>query len=283
MTDFYLLLTPLLVMGVLGLIRFIGCDLVFGLIEVKPTIPTMLDPIPGNQRVDVRWTYPAGYAESFTVKYGTVKGGPYPDDVTVTVTDESRTLFMEPVTGLMNGTTYYFVVNADTGEKTSQDSIEKTATPDPGFVLRTTLGPQQRRDIQGFVGMSITIIGSNLVVTHLGRIHFPGNTQSHVVKIVDAATGMDVGSPVTIQMPAGPENEYAFAEMTEAATLEASKRYYVVSEERDGGDFWYDLPNQSETTAVALLEFGVSKRITEPTFSAFGGVNQMYGPVNFRY
>ena len=282
MTDFYLLLTPLLVLGVLGLIRFIGCDIVFGLVEVRPTIPTVIDVIPGNQRVDVRWSHSAGSADSFTVMYGTATGS-YTDEVVVQVTDDSRTLFTASVTGLVNGTKYFFVVTSHIGDLTSGNSAERSATPDPGFVLQTALGPGQRRDIQGFVGMSITIGSNDVVVTHLGRIHFPGNTQSHVVKILDAATGMDVGSPVTIQMPAGPENEYAFEAMTETATLTALQTYYVVSEERDSGDFWYDLPNQSDTTSVALLNSGVSKRVTEPNFSAFGGVNQMYGPVNFRY
>lgn len=282
MTDFYLLLTPLLVIAVLGLIRFIGCDIVWGLVTVKPTVPTILDPIPGNQRVDVRWTYGAGSAESFTVMYGTAKGT-YSDEVTVTVTDDSRTVFTEPVTGLVNGTTYYFVVNADIGDDTSANSAEKSATPDPGFVLATTLGPGQRNDIRGFVGMSITIGSAPVVVTHLGRIHFPGNTQSHIVKIVDAVTGLDVGSPVTIQMPAGPENEYAFEPMETTATLEPLRTYYVVSEERDGGDLWYDLPNESTTTNVAQLNSGISKRFTEVIYSAHGAADEMFGPVNFRY
>jgi hypothetical protein len=205
----------------------------------------------------------------------------------VTVTDALKTNFTAGITGLTNGTKYYFVVDGEgTSNGTIGKSSEVSATPDPGFVLATpTLGPVQRNDIQGFVGMSITVLGGNLVVTHLGRIHLPGNTQSHIVKIVDAATGLDVGSPVTIQIPATPEteNQYVFEPMTETAMLLASQTYYVVSEERLGGDLWYDLPNTSTTTNVALLNSGIFKRVTDANYSAFGGVNEMYGPVNFRY
>jgi hypothetical protein len=282
MTDFYLLLTPLLVLGVLGLIRFIGCDRVFGLQPVELSTPTIIDVTPGNQRVDLRWSYGVGAAHSFTVMYGTVTSGPYPDEQVVLVTDDSS-IFRVAITGLVNGREYYFVVNAAKGDKTSRNSVEVSATPDPGFVRQTTLGPGTRNDISGFVGMSITVRSADIVVTHLGRIHFPGNTRSHVVKIVDAASGLDVGSPVTIQMPAGPENEYAFETMTQTATLLALQTYYVVSEEQDGGDFWYDLPNQSMTTAVAVINSGISKRDSENNFSAFGALEQMYGPVNFRY
>jgi hypothetical protein len=285
MTDFYLLLTPLFVIGVLGLIRFIGCDTVWGLTPVKLPVPTITDAIPGNQRVDLRWNYLSATAGSFTVMYGTVMGGPYPDEMLVPVTDDSITRFTAPVTGLANATTYYFVVNGVSKQGMDiGNSSEVSATPDPGFVLETpTLGPVQRNDIQGFVGMSITIGANDVVVTHLGRIHLPGNMQSHIVKIVDAATGMDVGLPVTIQMPSGPENDYAFEPMYQTATLMATRTYYVVSEERDGGDLWYDLPNRSTTTNVAQLNSGISKRFTEASYSAFGGANEMYGPVNFRY
>src|SRR5688572_19231030 len=227
MTDVYLLLTPLLVLGVLGLIRFIGCDKLFGLQPVETTIPTILGVIAGNQRIVIRWTYSAATAESFTVMYGTVQGGPYPDEVLVPVTDASQTLFTASVTGLTNSTKYYLVVNADVGDKTSGNSVEQSATPDPGFVLETMpLGPGLRNDIQGVVGMAITIGQDDVVVTHLGRIYFPGipndpqfppNTQSHVVKIVDAANGMDVGSPVTIQMPGDTDNDYEFEALDQPA------------------------------------------------------------------
>ena len=102
MTDFYLLLTPLLVLGVLGLIRFIGCDRVFGLQPVELSTPIIIDVTPGNQRVDLRWSYGVAAAHSFTVMYGTVTGGPYPDEQVVLVTDDSS-IFRVAITGLVNG------------------------------------------------------------------------------------------------------------------------------------------------------------------------------------
>ena len=42
MRDSYLLLTPILVLGVIGLVRFVGCDIVFGVTAVDPAPPSFV-------------------------------------------------------------------------------------------------------------------------------------------------------------------------------------------------------------------------------------------------
>lgn len=53
MHDYYLLLTPVLVLGVLGLVRFVGCDLVFGFQPLPdPPLDFVTDKILGTARND---------------------------------------------------------------------------------------------------------------------------------------------------------------------------------------------------------------------------------------
>jgi len=286
MTDSYLLLTPLLVLGVLALIRVIGCNWAFGLnddfaLGLPP--PGDVTAVPGDQRVDVNWIYPPDDAESFTVVFGTVMGGPYPNQVTVPSGSSSQ--HTAPVTGLVNGTTHFFVVTGETGDsdRVINDSAEVSATPGvTSFVVTTALGAA-RNDFTGLLGMAIAVGPADIVVTQLGRIVGPGNVQSHVVSIVDAAT-VSTMAAVTIQMPAGPVGEYAFAVLPQPVTLFALRQYFIVSREAGGGDVWHDLPtNVVTTTNVASITSGVSNEDAVPGFLLSGGPGQLYVPVNFRY
>ena len=53
--------------------------------------------------------------------------------------------------------------------------------------------PSVRNDFGGWVGMNLTVGGSALSVTSLGRICLSGNSGTHTVKFVNAGTGADVG------------------------------------------------------------------------------------------
>src|SRR5262249_48879997 len=59
------------------------------------------------------------------------------------------------------------------------------------FVTGQSLGTP-RHDFNGWVGMQIRTGSGSLAVTGVGRIVAPGNSGSHAVKIVDAATWSDV-------------------------------------------------------------------------------------------
>lgn len=51
MRDYYLLLTPILVLGVLALVRFVGCDIVWSIDEVPPQpLEFAKDPVLGTLR-----------------------------------------------------------------------------------------------------------------------------------------------------------------------------------------------------------------------------------------
>lgn len=83
--------------------------------------PTGLTAKPTNTAVALSWTGPA-YARSYNVKNATTSGGPY-----ATVANTIATAYTN--SGLVNGTTYYFVVSALNYYGESTNSSEVSATP----------------------------------------------------------------------------------------------------------------------------------------------------------
>jgi len=86
-----------------------------------PATPTGLTATAGNAAVGLNWSA-ASDATSYNVKRATVSGGPY-----TTVTNVATTSYTD--TGLVIGTTYYYVVAATNVYGVSSNSIEASATP----------------------------------------------------------------------------------------------------------------------------------------------------------
>jgi hypothetical protein len=85
-----------------------------------PAAPTGVLATPGNEQVALSWSTVPG-ATSYTVRYG---GTPGVYDQTLAASGSSAT-----ITGLTNGTPYYFIVVAANASGPSPDSAEVTATP----------------------------------------------------------------------------------------------------------------------------------------------------------
>jgi hypothetical protein len=109
-----------------------------GSIASPPGPPTGLAAAVGSGAVTLNWNAGGG-ATSYAVKRGTVSGGPYATVGTVTI--PSPTSYAD--SGLMNGTTYYYVVSAKNQAGTSQSSAELPATPiiPPTFNSSATASP----------------------------------------------------------------------------------------------------------------------------------------------
>jgi fibronectin type 3 domain-containing protein len=90
-----------------------------------PAAPTSLTATAGNAQVALSWTASSG-ATSYNVLNSTTSGGPY----TTVATGVSSTSYTN--TGLTNGTTYYFVVQAVNSYGTSGNSNQASATPTSG-------------------------------------------------------------------------------------------------------------------------------------------------------
>jgi Concanavalin A-like lectin/glucanases superfamily/Bacterial Ig domain/Chitobiase/beta-hexosaminidase C-terminal domain/Bacterial Ig-like domain (group 2) len=161
-------------------------------------------------------------------------------------------------------------------------SLTVTSNTPTDFVTSKTLGAI-RNDYTGFVGMNITVGASPITVTALGRIVLAGNTGSHVVKIVQASNGADVtGGSVTVNTAAGEPGSFAYASLSSPITLNANTSYYVVTQETQGGDQWYDYNNTIvQTTNVATV--GTAIYGSGSSYFTEGSTGQTYGPVDFLY
>lgn len=140
MIDLFVVLTPILLLGVIALLGFVGCDRVLGLTWIPPVAPTNLRATPGNAQVTLEWD--SGGAYHFRVSGGTTPGGPY----TPAGDTDNRFFIDHP---LPNGTTFYYIVQAFDSEGTGGNSNEASATPfatpfeigdPPGSQRATTAG-----------------------------------------------------------------------------------------------------------------------------------------------
>lgn len=88
-----------------------------------PAAPSSLNATAGNTQVSLSWPASSG-ASSYNVKRSTSSGGPYTTVANVTGTSHVNT-------GLINNTTYHYVVSAVNGGGESGNSPQASATPQP--------------------------------------------------------------------------------------------------------------------------------------------------------
>ena len=120
-----------------------------------PFTPTGLTATPSNAAVSLTWNTAVG-ADSYFIGRSTITGGPY----TNIATGVTATAYLD--TGLVNGTTYYYVVAATNAYGVSSNSAEASATPAPPVP-----SPWQTQDI-GAVGIAGGSLYANGVFTVAG-------------------------------------------------------------------------------------------------------------------
>jgi len=124
MIDPFVLLAPLLLLGIVSLLVFVGCTFSPGA-PPDPTSPTGLTAIPGDALVSLSWIAPdvhGGHALSYTI-YPTVVGGPSRPPVTGILTPHYRD------GGLTNGTIYIYRVSAVQPDYETPPSDDAQARP----------------------------------------------------------------------------------------------------------------------------------------------------------
>lgn len=109
-----------------------------GLTTAAAVLPTNVIPADGNGRVGLTWNAVPS-AISYNVKYSATDGGPY-----TTIPNVGDTNYV--VTGLTNGTRYYFVVSAVTTAGESSNSDQVMGRPLDTSLVVQTAGEQSTRD-----------------------------------------------------------------------------------------------------------------------------------------
>ena len=152
--------------------------------------------------------------------------------------------------------------------------------------LVTSFTPTRlRSDFSGWVGMQLRIGATDLTVSALGRWVVAGNSGTHTVKLVDAASGADVpAGSVSVATAGAAPAAFRHAELTAPVSLRAGATYHLVSLETAGGDAWYDYDTQVVTTGAATNAGVAYGPVGEPgRWVTAGAGGQAFGPVNLLY
>ena len=169
-------------------------------------------------------------------------------------------------------------------DNSKNNSSDTSTSPKPmvkrDFFVKYQGTPTPRNNYEGYVGMKITVGAKPISVYSLGRIFIAGNTQSHHVKLVDAETGKDIeGSTVTVKD--GTDGKITYARLDRPILLEAGHSYYIVSEEKDGGDFWYH--NDAEILCQKDAKIDSAVFNYQGVWNLEGALNCAFGVVSMQY
>ena len=160
--------------------------------------------------------------------------------------------YTTPLTTLADdGTQFKCIVTNALGSTPSTTATLSVVGPGNHFITSTALGHVQN-DFTGFVGMTVTVGPTSIVVSTLGRIVAPGNSATHTVKIVDASTGLDVpGGAASVNTAGGTVGTFVYGALPSPVILNANGTYYIVSQETKNGEQFYDSTTTALTSNVA--------------------------------
>ncbi len=183
-----------------------------------------------------------------------------------------------------NGLNWILVDSANTSYVPPDMRYAVDLPPPTAFVLNYNLDNQAtRNNFTGFAGMNLRVGASALSVTSVGRACLAGNTQSHIVKFVNAATNQDVpGGSATVNMAGCTASQFAYAALAAPITLAANTQYYLVSQETLGGDRWLDqgaLSTKPDATVVSSVFSSGATFVINSANTSYVPPNFLFSPV----
>jgi hypothetical protein len=111
-----------------------------------------------------------------------------------------------------------------------------------------------RNNFTGYVGLSLTVGPSSITINALGRYCLSGNTNSHTIYL-SQNNGATLAT-TSITCP-GNANAFVYGCLTTPYVMAASTTYYLMTNETNGGDTWYDDNTSVTTTAVATDNYSI--------------------------
>lgn len=155
------------------------------------------------------------------------------------------------------------------------------------FVIGRTLGTP-RNNSDGWFGMKITTGSTPVIIKSLGRKFYPGgayapNSGSHTIKIVRVSDNAEIAN-VTVSMTQGaPQEECRYADLVNPVSLAANTSYYLVSQEFNGGDIWYDSDSAVKGRYPVTVDGAVSSTNGATGWSGGSVTGTSYGFLDFKY
>jgi RHS repeat-associated protein len=138
-----------------------------------------------------------------------------------------------------------------------------------------------RNNFTGWVGTVIQVGSSPVTISELGRWKLAGGYRTHTVKIVREDQTDLPGATVLVNLAGGSDNTFVYSALPAAVVLEANKTYYLVSEETENGDTWYDL-TQNVTVSGGLSAISTVWRYPGANYTRYGGGGLSFGPVGLK-
>lgn len=177
-----------------------------------------------------------------------------------------------------NGVVHSLFNMADAGTHTFECSdcvaVGNAGSGTTSLIQSVNLGAAPlRNDVNQQVGMRIQTGGNSVVVKELGRYYVSGNARVHQLKLLNAAYQVIGRAVVDMSAGATDSNGFKYGSLASAVNLSPNSVYYVLSNETQGGDQWYDYYGTLTPTnaiAVAGAVFGQSPTVLGSTGNAYG-------------
>lgn len=151
---------------------------------------------------------------------------------------------------------------------------------DTKFITGQTLGAVLST-FTGWVGMRVVCGAAGITITTLGRWVKSGNSQSHLLEVVEGQTKAILGS-VSVDTAGATAGQFQYAVLSSPISIIADESFFVMTPETSGGDQLYDHTTSVTATAVATVT-AAYYTTDNSTFNSAATGTVCDGPVTFQY
>jgi fibronectin type 3 domain-containing protein/phenylpyruvate tautomerase PptA (4-oxalocrotonate tautomerase family) len=206
-----------------------------------PPAPTNLTAVAGEAAVSLDWTSVSG-ATSYKVKYGTASGS-YPNVIS------GLTSSSHIVSGLSNGTTYYFVVSTVNGSGESANSAQVSGAPQAALIWDTFSATNT--NWTKAAGGTFTITGGNMELT--APAGFPANNANGNINVHNTTFAGDF--ELSVRARVTDNTSTSFDDVTVVFNYVDLNNYYFVNLSGANDAYAHGLFRVSGGTLTQLADF----------------------------